>query len=83
MAELRYDLVVIGAGSAGLTAAEFGAQLGLRVALVEKGRIGGDCTWTGCVPSKSLLKTAKISMTCGMLTASESRLRNRKSILRW
>ena len=44
MANQSYDLVVIGAGSAGLTAAEFSAQLGLRVALVEKGRIGGDCT---------------------------------------
>lgn len=56
-----YDLVVIGAGSAGLTAAQFSAQLGQRVALVEKGRIGGDCTWTGCVPSKALLKTAKLA----------------------
>ena len=44
-----YDLVVIGAGSGGLTAAEFAAKLGVKVALVEKERIGGDCTWTGCV----------------------------------
>ncbi len=56
-----YDLVVIGAGSAGLTAAEFSAQLGQRVALVEKGRIGGDCTWSGCVPSKALLKAARLA----------------------
>ena len=61
MANQSYDLVVIGAGSAGLTAAEFSAQLGLKVALVEKGRIGGDCTWTGCVPSKALLKAAKVA----------------------
>ena len=61
MANQSYDLVVIGAGSAGLTAAEFSAQLGLRVALVEQGRIGGDCTWTGCVPSKALLKAAKVA----------------------
>lgn len=54
-----YDLVVIGGGSAGLTASAFGAQLGLRVALVEKDRLGGDCTWTGCVPSKTLLEIAK------------------------
>ena len=39
-----YDLVVIGGGSAGLTAAGFAAQLGKKVALVEKSRIGGDCT---------------------------------------
>ncbi|MCH7712946.1 MAG: mercuric reductase [Chloroflexi bacterium] len=53
-----YDLVVIGAGSAGLTASAFAAQLGLSVALVEKDRLGGDCTWTGCIPSKTLLNIA-------------------------
>ncbi len=56
-----FDLVIIGAGSGGLTAAEFAAKLGVRVALVEKRRIGGDCTWTGCVPSKALLKVAKVA----------------------
>jgi pyruvate/2-oxoglutarate dehydrogenase complex dihydrolipoamide dehydrogenase (E3) component len=56
-----YDLIIIGAGSAGLTAAAFAIQLGARVALVEKKRTGGDCTWSGCVPSKTLLKTAKIA----------------------
>jgi pyruvate/2-oxoglutarate dehydrogenase complex dihydrolipoamide dehydrogenase (E3) component len=61
MAAHDYDLVIIGAGSGGLTAAGFAAQLGAKVALVEKNRIGGDCTWTGCVPSKALLKAAKIS----------------------
>jgi len=61
MAKSSYDLVVIGAGSAGLTAAEFSAQLGQRVALIEKARIGGDCTWSGCVPSKALLKAAKFA----------------------
>ena len=59
--EQDYDLVVIGGGSAGLIAAGFGAQLGMRVAIVEKHRIGGDCTWTGCVPSKTLLKVAKVA----------------------
>ena len=56
-----YDLLIIGGGSAGLTAAGFAVQLGARVALVEKHRIGGDCTWTGCVPSKTLLKAAKVA----------------------
>ena len=56
-----YDLIVIGGGSAGLTAARFGAQLGLRVALAEMERVGGDCTWTGCIPSKSLVRAAKIA----------------------
>jgi pyruvate/2-oxoglutarate dehydrogenase complex dihydrolipoamide dehydrogenase (E3) component len=57
----NYDLVIIGAGSGGLVAAGFAAKLGAKVALIEKNRIGGDCTWTGCVPSKALLKAAKIA----------------------
>ena len=56
-----YDLAIIGGGSVGLTAAGFAIQLGARTALVEKHRIGGDCTWTGCVPSKTLLKAAKVA----------------------
>ncbi len=57
----QYDLVVIGAGSGGLVGADFAATLGARVALVEADRIGGDCTWTGCVPSKALLKTGRVA----------------------
>src|SRR5258708_40318136 len=57
---LAYDLVVIGAGSAGLIAAPFASAVGAKVVLVEKDRIGGDCTWTGCVPSKALIHTAGI-----------------------
>ena len=53
-----YDLVVIGAGSAGVWASQYAARLGARVALVERQRIGGDCTHYGCVPSKALLKAA-------------------------
>ena len=56
-----YDLVIIGGGSAGLTAAGFAVQLGARVALVERDRIGGECTWTGCVPSKTLVKVAQVA----------------------
>jgi pyruvate/2-oxoglutarate dehydrogenase complex dihydrolipoamide dehydrogenase (E3) component len=61
MSQQQYDLVIIGAGSGGLIAAEFAVQLGAKTALVEKDRIGGDCTWTGCVPSKALLKAAKVA----------------------
>src|SRR5215831_19878055 len=57
----EFDLVIVGAGSGGLTAAGFEVQLGAKVALVEKNRIGGDCTWTGCVTSKALLKAAKVA----------------------
>lgn len=53
-----WDLLVIGGGSAGLVSAYTGAELGARVALVERSRTGGDCLWTGCVPSKSLLSAA-------------------------
>jgi pyruvate/2-oxoglutarate dehydrogenase complex dihydrolipoamide dehydrogenase (E3) component len=58
-----YDLVVIGMGSGGLTAAELAIDLGLRVALVEQARVGGDCLWSGCVPSKALLASAKAAHT--------------------
>src|SRR5258708_17655363 len=59
MARPDYDLAIIGAGAAGLLAARFAARLGARVLLAERDRIGGDCTWTGCVPSKSLIRVAK------------------------
>ncbi len=55
----RYDLVVLGAGTAGLVAAAGAAGLGARVALVERGLMGGDCLVTGCVPSKALLSSAR------------------------
>ncbi|MBE7217206.1 MAG: FAD-dependent oxidoreductase [Caulobacteraceae bacterium] len=54
-----HDVIVVGAGSAGLTAAGGLAQLGLRVALVERAVMGGECLTTGCVPSKALLAAAR------------------------
>jgi len=57
----RYDLVIVGMGSGGMVAAEFAASLRLKVAVVERGRVGGDCLWTGCVPSKALLASAKVA----------------------
>jgi pyruvate/2-oxoglutarate dehydrogenase complex dihydrolipoamide dehydrogenase (E3) component len=59
----RYDLVIVGMGSGGMIGAEFAATLGLRVAVVERSRVGGDCLWTGCVPSKALLASAKAAHT--------------------
>lgn len=54
-----YDIVVIGGGSGGLVVAVGAAQLGARVALVEKKALGGDCLYTGCVPSKTLIRSAR------------------------
>ncbi|MCH2171532.1 mercuric reductase [Myxococcota bacterium] len=55
----RYNLVVIGAGSAGLITASVAAGIGARVALIERNRMGGDCLNTGCVPSKSLIHSTR------------------------
>ncbi len=55
-----YNLVVIGAGSAGLVSAYIAATVKAKVALVEKEKMGGDCLNTGCVPSKALLRSAKM-----------------------
>ncbi|WDR00777.1 FAD-dependent oxidoreductase [Devosia sp. J2-20] len=55
---IECDVCVIGAGSAGLSAASGAAQLGAKVVLIERGAMGGDCLNTGCVPSKSLIAAA-------------------------
>jgi pyruvate/2-oxoglutarate dehydrogenase complex dihydrolipoamide dehydrogenase (E3) component len=61
VARPEFDIVVIGGGAAGLTVAAGGAALGAKVALVERHRLGGDCLWYGCVPSKTLLKSAHVA----------------------
>ncbi|MFO7777844.1 MAG: FAD-dependent oxidoreductase [Nitriliruptoraceae bacterium] len=59
----RRDLIVVGGGTAGLVAAVGAARQGAKVTLVERARTGGDCLWTGCVPSKSLLAAAAAAHT--------------------
>lgn len=59
MARLTYDICVIGAGSAGLSVAAGTAQLGLDTILVERGKMGGECLNSGCVPSKAFLSLSK------------------------
>lgn len=54
-----YDLVVIGGGTAGLVTAAGSAGIGARVALVERARLGGECLWNGCVPSKAIIAAAR------------------------
>ncbi len=53
-----WDLLVVGGGTAGIVGARTAAMLGARTLLVERARMGGDCLWTGCVPSKTLLAAA-------------------------
>ncbi len=56
----KFDVAVLGAGTAGLTAAEIAQSSGKRVVLIEQARIGGECTWDGCVPSKALIRAARL-----------------------
>ncbi len=56
-----YDLIVIGAGTAGLVSAAGGASLGAKVALIERDHMGGECLNYGCVPTKALIKSAKVA----------------------
>jgi pyruvate/2-oxoglutarate dehydrogenase complex dihydrolipoamide dehydrogenase (E3) component len=60
MARYQYDVTVLGGGSGGLTAARLAAALGARTALIDKERLGGDCLYYGCVPSKTLIHVAKV-----------------------
>ena len=57
----EYDLLAIGGGTAGLVSAAGAAYLGARPALVERTALGGDCLWTGCVPSKALIASARLA----------------------
>ena len=59
MPDNRYDLIVIGGGSGGLTAAIFAGRVGAKVLLVDRERLGGDCLHSGCVPSKALIASAR------------------------
>jgi len=56
----KFDVAVLGGGTAGLTAAEIAQAGGKRVVLIERARIGGECTWDGCVPSKALIRAARL-----------------------
>ncbi|MDH3732992.1 MAG: mercuric reductase [Gemmatimonadota bacterium] len=60
-AQPEFDVVAIGGGTAGLVTAAGVAGLGARAALIERERLGGDCLWTGCVPSKALISSARLA----------------------
>jgi len=61
----EFDVAVIGAGAAGITAAEIAQANGARVVLIEQAAIGGECTWDGCVPSKALIRAARLRHDIG------------------
>ena len=61
MAEHNFDLVILGGGSGGYAAALRSAQLGKRVALIEKDKLGGTCLHRGCIPTKALLHAAEVA----------------------
>ncbi|WP_458412560.1 dihydrolipoyl dehydrogenase [Schinkia sp. CFF1] len=71
----EYDLVILGGGTGGYVAAIRAAQLGLKTAIVEKGKLGGTCLHQGCIPSKALLRSAEVYQTAkrgdefGVITA--------------
>src|SRR5262245_64215684 len=56
-----YDIVILGGGSGGYACALRAAELGKRVALIEKGKVGGTCLHRGCIPTKALLHAAEIA----------------------
>jgi len=56
-----FDVIIIGGGTAGLVTASGCARLGRKVALIERAKLGGDCLWTGCVPTKALVASAKLA----------------------
>jgi pyruvate/2-oxoglutarate dehydrogenase complex dihydrolipoamide dehydrogenase (E3) component len=59
----RYDLAVIGGGTAGLVSSAVSVGIGAKTALIEQHRLGGECLWTGCVPSKALIRSASVLHT--------------------
>ncbi|MDP4083725.1 MAG: dihydrolipoyl dehydrogenase [Bacillota bacterium] len=59
----EYDLVILGGGTGGYVAAIRASQLGLKTAIVEKGKLGGTCLHKGCIPSKALLRSAEVYST--------------------
>jgi len=77
----KYDVIVVGGGAAGLTAAKTAKGFGKKVLLIEKNKLGGECTWTGCVPSKALIRSAEIAqyIKTSALFGLSAELKNRST----
>lgn len=69
-----YDLIVIGAGPGGYEAAAHAARMGKRVALIERGCLGGTCLNVGCIPAKTFLRSSKLFHECGQAASYGVRL---------
>ncbi|HYK82668.1 MAG TPA: FAD-dependent oxidoreductase [Gemmatimonadales bacterium] len=65
MTDSTHDIIVVGGGTAGLVTAAGAAALGAKAALIERTALGGDCLWTGCVPSKALIAFARRRQVSG------------------
>ena len=78
----EFDVLILGAGSGGYACALRAAQLGLDVALVEKGKLGGTCLHLGCIPTKALLHAAEIADAPARARSSASAPRSRASTWR-
>ena len=83
MPSYDYDMIIIGGGAAGLTVAAGAAQLGAKTALIEKKKLGGDCLYYGCVPSKTLIKAAKVYHYAKNMKRSEERRVGKECRSRW
>lgn len=68
MKENKFDIAIIGGGAAGLVAAKIANAFNLKTCIIEKEKIGGCCTWTGCIPSKTLLHSAQLCDNLANLT---------------
>lgn len=72
MSRFDYDLAGIGGGAGGPTSVGVGASFGMKVVLIEAKKLGGDCTWHNCVPSKTLTRAAPLRWSRCRSLSSES-----------
>ena len=79
MNKLRFDLMIIGGGAAGLVASVAAGAIGAKTALVEKNKLGGECSWTGCIPSKTLISLGNLIYRANHITMKK-RIKNQYAI---
>ena len=83
MTTMDYDLAIIGGGAAGLVSGVAAGAMGARTAIIEKeDRLGGECSWTGCVPSKALIHQASLAYRCGITPEGNIMKKVRETVLK-